>query len=45
MAGKRKRIEIREADIPNIEIKVFSNAFQPLGTYSLPNFFKKYKGL
>lgn len=45
MVGKRKRIEIRESEIPNLEIKVLSNNFQPVGVYTLPNFWKKYRGL
>jgi hypothetical protein len=43
--GRKKQIQIRESEIPNIEFKVLTNNFQPLGTYSLNNFWKKYRGL
>jgi len=45
MAGRRKRIEIRESDIPYVEVRVLTNDFKPVGTYSLNNFFKKYRGV
>ncbi|WP_269851031.1 hypothetical protein [Methanosarcina horonobensis] len=41
MSGRRKRIEIRECDIPNVQVRVLSNDFRPVGDYSLQNFFKK----
>lgn len=42
MFKKRKRIQIRESEIPNIEIRVLTNDFRPIGDYSLPNLLKKY---
>jgi hypothetical protein len=44
VASKRKQIKIRECEIPKIEIQVLTNNFQPIGTYSLSNFSKKYRG-
>ncbi|MDI9395807.1 MAG: hypothetical protein QM426_10535 [Euryarchaeota archaeon] len=40
----KKIIEIRERDIPNIEIKVLSGNYKPIGKYNLKNFLKKYGG-
>jgi hypothetical protein len=40
---KRKQIKIRESEIPFVEIQVLTNNFQPIGTYSLPNFSQKYR--
>ncbi len=40
----KKQITIRECEIPHVEIKVLSNTWQPIGTYNLPNFSKKYRG-
>jgi len=45
VAGRKKRIEIRESDIPYVEVTVLTNNFKPVGTYSLQNFFKKYRGV
>lgn len=45
MGRKRRnnnRIEIREIDIPNIEIKILGPDFTPMGKYSLNAFAKKY---
>lgn len=42
--GKKKRIEIRETEIPNIQVRVLTNDFKPVGDYSLSNFLKKYGG-
>lgn len=44
MVGKIKKIIIRECEIPQIKIQVLTNNFQPIGTYSLDNFSKKYRG-
>jgi len=44
MSSKRKRIEIKESEIPYIEVRVLTNDFKPVGDYSLSNFSKKYKG-
>lgn len=41
---KKKKITIRESEIPYVEIEVFTNSFKPLGAYSLENFIKKYGG-
>jgi hypothetical protein len=45
MSGRKKRIEIRENEIPFIEVRVLTNDFKPVGDYSLSNFFKKYRGV
>ncbi len=45
MRKRGKRIEIRESEIPYLEVKVLTNDFKPVGTYSLNNFFKKYRGV
>lgn len=44
MAGKKQQIKIRECDIPQVEFQVMNNKFQPIGTYNLTNFVKKYRG-
>lgn len=41
---KRKQIKIKESEIPQIKIQVLTNDFKPIGTYSLDNFSRKYRG-
>lgn len=36
------RIEIKESDIPDIEIKILGPDYTPLGKYTLNAFAKKY---
>lgn len=40
----KKTIEIKERDIPQLEIKILTGDYKPLGVYSLQNFIKKYGG-
>jgi len=45
MSHKRRnsnRIEIKESEIPDIEIKILGPDYTPLGKYSLNAFAKKY---
>ena len=40
----KKRIEVKERDIPNLEIRVLNRDYKPVGDYSLKNFMEKYGG-
>lgn len=40
--GKGRRIEVKEKEIPFLEIKVFDQNFNPIGNYSIQNFANKY---
>lgn len=37
-----RRIEIKERDIPFVEIRVLDQSFTPIGDYSIKNFVNKY---
>jgi hypothetical protein len=40
--SSRKRIEIKEREIPNLEIRVLDQSWNPIGDYSIQNFVNKY---
>jgi hypothetical protein len=40
--GKKKRIEIKEKEIPFLEVRVLDQKFNPIGDYSIQNFVNKY---
>lgn len=41
---KKRQIKIKESEISQLEIQVVTNNFQPIGTYNLLNFSRKYRG-
>jgi hypothetical protein len=43
--SRRKRIEIKESEIPYVEVRVLTNDYKPVGDYSLSNFLEKYRGV